>query len=39
MAVDQARTSGRANVALAGFFLVFTIYRNTPYGAWLAPLS
>jgi hypothetical protein len=31
--------NGRTNVALAAFFLVFTIYRNTPYGTWLAPLS
>jgi hypothetical protein len=30
---------GRTSVALASFFLVFMIYRNTPYGAWLAPLS
>lgn len=37
--VDQLRISGRANVALGAFFLLFTIYRNTPYGAWLAPLS
>ncbi|HEX7535586.1 MAG TPA: DUF2752 domain-containing protein [Dermatophilaceae bacterium] len=39
MVVDQPRTSGRVNVALAAFFLVFMIYRNTGYGAWLAPLS
>jgi hypothetical protein len=38
-AVDQTRINGRTNVALAAFFLVFTIYRNTPYGTWLAPLS
>jgi len=37
--VDQLRISGRANVALGAFFLLFTIYRNTTYGAWLAPLS
>ncbi|HEY5249226.1 MAG TPA: DUF2752 domain-containing protein [Dermatophilaceae bacterium] len=37
--VDQPRTSTRGNWALAAFFLVFMIYRNTPYGAWLAPLS
>jgi hypothetical protein len=37
--VDQPRTGGRVNVALAAFFLVFMIYRNTGYGAWLAPLS
>lgn len=37
--VDQPRTNGRANAALGVFFLVFAIYRNTPYGAWLAPLS
>jgi hypothetical protein len=37
--IDQPRTNGRANAALAAFFLVFAIYRNTPYGAWLAPLS
>ena len=35
--VGQPRTNGRANAALAAFFLVFAIYRNTPYGAWLAP--
>jgi len=37
--VDQPRTNGRATLALATFFLVFAIYRNTGYGAWLAPLS
>jgi len=37
--VDQPRVNGRTNVALAAFFLVFTICRNTPYGAWLAPSS
>lgn len=37
--VDQPRISGRGQVALAAFLLVFAIYRNTPYGAWLAPLS
>lgn len=37
--VDQPRTNGRANMAFGVFFLVFAIYRNTPYGAWLAPLS
>jgi len=37
--VDQPRLSGPATMALAGFFLMFAIYRNTPYGAWLAPLS
>jgi len=36
---DQPRTNGRANGALAAFFLVFAIYRNTPYGAWLVPQS
>jgi len=35
--VDQPRTNGRANVAFAAFFLIFMIYRNTAYGAWLAP--
>jgi Protein of unknown function (DUF2752) len=38
-AEHQPRTNGRANAALAAFFLVFAIYRNTPHGAWLAPLS
>lgn len=37
--VDQPRLSGRANVALGAFFLAFAIYRNTPDGAWLAPLA
>lgn len=37
--VDQPRISGRAQLALAAFLLMFTIYRNTPYGSWLAPLS
>jgi hypothetical protein len=37
--VDQPRTNGRANAALGVFFVLFAIYRNTPYGAWLAPLS
>lgn len=37
--VDQPRTNGPANLALAAFFLVFAIYRNTGHGAWLAPLS
>jgi Protein of unknown function (DUF2752) len=37
--IDHPRVNGRTNVALAAFFLVFTIYRNTPYGAWLAPPS
>jgi hypothetical protein len=37
--VDQPRTGRRANVALAALFLVFMIYRNTPYGEWLAPLG
>ena len=36
---DQPRINGRAQLALAAFLLVFTIYRNTPYGSWLAPLS
>jgi hypothetical protein len=36
--VDQPRINGRTTLALAGFFLLFAIYRNTPYGAWLAPL-
>jgi len=35
--VDQPRINSRATVALSVFFLLFTIYRNTPYGAWLAP--
>ena len=37
--VDQPRPNRRANAALAAFFLIFAIYRNTQYGAWLAPLS
>ena len=37
--IDQPRVSGRAYAALGVFFLVFATYRNTPYGAWLAPLS
>jgi len=37
--VDQPRTNGRANLAFGTFFLVFAFYRNTRYGAWLAPLS
>ena len=37
--VDQPRIGGRASLALGAFFLVFAIYRNTPYGEWLAPLS
>jgi len=36
--VDPLRMNARANAALALFFLVFAIYRNTPYGRWLAPL-
>ena len=37
--VDHPNVSGGAYRALGAFFLLFTIYRNTPYGAWLAPLS
>jgi Protein of unknown function (DUF2752) len=37
--IDQPRASGRAYAALGVFFVLFAIYRNTPYGAWLAPLS
>ncbi|HZX98553.1 MAG TPA: DUF2752 domain-containing protein [Dermatophilaceae bacterium] len=37
--VERTGINGLANMSLAAFFLVFTIYRNTPYGAWLAPLS
>lgn len=37
--IDQPHVSGRATAAVAAFFLVFTIYRNTPSGSWLAPLS
>jgi hypothetical protein len=37
--VESTSINERASVALATFFLVFMIYRNTPYGAWLAPLS
>jgi len=34
----QPRISGLATAALTVFFLAFTIYRNTPHGAWLAPV-
>jgi hypothetical protein len=37
--VDQPRINGRANAALAAFLVIFAVYRNTAYGAWLAPLS
>jgi len=37
--VDQPRTNRRINAALGAFFVAFAIYRNTPYGAWLAPLA
>ena len=37
--VGRNGINGPAGLALAAFFLVFMIYRNTPYGAWLAPLS
>lgn len=37
--VDQPRTNRRATLLLATFFLMFAIYRNTGYGAWLAPPS
>jgi hypothetical protein len=37
--VDQPRTGRGANMAFGVFFLVFMIYRNTGYGAWLAPLG
>jgi di/tricarboxylate transporter len=37
--VDQPRTNRRTILAFAAFFSVFAIYRNTGYGAWLAPLS
>jgi hypothetical protein len=37
--VDQPRINTRAGMALGAFFVLFAIYRNTPYGAWLAPLS
>ena len=37
--VDQPRINARAGMALGAFFVLFAIYRNTPYGAWLAPLS
>ena len=38
-AADPASISTRTSLVLGAFFLVFTLYRNTPYGAWLAPLS
>ena len=37
--VNRISLSRHLTLALAVFFLVFAIYRNTPYGAWLAPLS
>jgi len=37
--VDQPRTNRRVNAAFGVFLLAFAIYRNTPYGAWLAPLA
>jgi len=37
--IHEPRVNGRATAALAAFFLVFAIYRNTPHGGWLAPLS
>lgn len=37
--VDQPRINTRTYLPLAAFFLLFAIYRNTPYGGWLAPLS
>ncbi|MEP7034871.1 MAG: DUF2752 domain-containing protein [Actinomycetota bacterium] len=37
--VDQPRIGGRTYVAAGAFMLVFTIYRNTPFGSWVAPLS
>jgi hypothetical protein len=37
--VDRPRTNRPTNLAFGAFFLAFGIYRNTPYGAWLAPLS
>lgn len=36
--VDQPRVGGRATAALATFFVLFAIYRNTSSGGWLAPL-
>jgi len=37
--VEQPRTNTLANTAFGVFFLAFGLYRNTPYGAWLAPSS
>lgn len=37
--IDQTTVDRRAGIALITFFLLFAIYRNTPYGGWLAPLS
>ena len=37
--VDQPRINGIPYMALAALFVIFTIYRNTRYGAWLAPLN
>ena len=37
--VDEPRVNARTYKILAAFFLLFAIYRNTPYGGWLAPLS
>ena len=36
--VDQPRIGGRTTAALASFFVLFAIYRNTSDGGWLAPL-
>jgi hypothetical protein len=37
--VEQPTVSRETGIALVVLFLLFAIYRNTPYGAWLAPLS
>jgi hypothetical protein len=37
--VNQPAVNRRAGIALIALFVLFAIYRNTPYGGWLAPLS
>jgi hypothetical protein len=37
-AADYPRIKGRGYLAPLAFLLMFAIYRNTPYGGWLAPL-
>ncbi len=35
--VDQLHLGRRGYLALAAAMIAFTVLRNTPYGAWLAP--